>query len=137
MQSPFAIGLASIVPGLGFLLLNKTRWAVNTFFLVIGLLIAGLFVPDGIWSNILLDVCGLVWFGQGYYAVQSARLKIKQDKGEVVAPRDVSPLSLPPSNLTRGEKLAFKVGETLRQQLLPGEFLKDAVLALVMPWDNT
>lgn len=133
MQSPFVIGVASIVPGLGFILLAKYRSAVNSFFIVVGLFVAGLFIASGIWSDIFIEFSALIWIGQIVYAVQTANIQKKREAGEIISPREATPLSPIPSNLSRGERLAFKIAETIRQQLQPGEILKDAVLAQIMP----
>ncbi|HEV8378809.1 MAG TPA: hypothetical protein VGP99_08155, partial [Tepidisphaeraceae bacterium] len=126
MSSPIVIGLASIIPGLGFALLGKLRWSANAFFLVVGLFAAGLFVPSQFWGELCLRLAVAAWIGQIYYAVRWTSTKAKQESGEIVAPRETGIISEAPAGSSRGERLAHKSAELIRQQLQPGEHLKDA-----------
>ncbi len=132
MQSPFVVGVASIVPGLGFVLLNKIRWAFNAFVMVFGLFLAGLFVASEFWGELFAQFSILAWIGQIYYAVQTAKRERKRALGQLDSVRDVPLISIP-SALSHGDKLAYRSAETIRAQLLPGEVLKDAVFALIQP----
>lgn len=133
MQSPFAVGVLSIIPGLGFFVLGQPKRGFGVIGIIVGLFIFGLFVPNKLLSQISLQLFFLAWIGQIYYAVQTANLIKKQESGEIVAPREATPIAPAPQGLSANEKLAYKMREIVRQQLNPGEHLVGAILAQTMP----
>ena len=133
MQSPFAIGVLSIVPGLGFFVLGQSKRGIGTIGIIIGLFTFGLFIPSEFLSQLGFQLFFIAWISQIYYAVQTANLLKKQKSGEVVAPRETTSITPAPHGLSANEKLAYKMRETVRQQLNAGEHLIDAVVAQILP----
>ena len=129
MQSPFVVGLLSIIPGLGFFVLGQPKRGIG----IIGI-VGGLFLLANFFSiDFFSDLSIIAWIGQIYYAVQTANLLKRQKSGEVVIPRETTPIPPPPHGLSANERMAHKMRETVRQQLNLGEHLTDAVVAQTMP----
>ncbi len=133
MQSPFTIGVLSIIPGLGFFVLGQLKRGVGIIGTLIGLFTFSLFIPSEFLSELSFQLFLITWIGQIYYAVQTAKLLKKQKSGEIIAPRETRPIAPAPHGSSANEKLAHKVRETVRQQLDIGEHLIDAVFAQVLP----
>ena len=133
MQSPFVVGVLSIIPGLGFFVLGQPKRGISAIGIIVGLFIFGLFVPSELLSQISLQLFVVAWIGEIYYAVQTANLLKKQQSGETVVPHEVTPIAPAPHGLSANEKLAYKVRETVRQQLNVGEHLVDAIAAQTLP----
>lgn len=128
MQSPFLIGLLSIIPGLGFFVLGKPRrgfWVIGIF---LTLLFIFLFIPGDFITQVSFQFILLVWIGQIVLAAQSARLEKRQQVGDVTKPREKEKI-VPPPGLSLKERGDYKIRETVRQQLNPGENLLEAVFA--------
>ena len=128
MQSPFLIGLLSIIPGLGFFVLGKPRRGFGVIGILLVLLIMFLFIPGDFITQISFQMAILVWVGQIYLAAQSAKLIKKQQAGEVTTPRDISKIEIP-SGLSLKERGTYRIREIVRQQLNPGEELLETVFA--------
>lgn len=129
MQSPFLIGLLSIVPGLGFFVLKKPRRGLGVIGILLALLIMFLFISNDFISQLSFQFAILVYIGQIYLAAQSAKLLKRQQAGEVTTPRETTKIVPPPPSLSLKERGAYKMRETVRQQLNPGEQLHEAVIA--------
>ena len=128
MKSPFMIGLLSIVPGLGFFVLGKPRrgfWVIGILF---SLLFIFLFTRSEFITSISFSLILIVWIGQIILASQSARLLKRQQAGEVAQPREKEKIVTPPG-LSLKEKGVYRIRETVRQQLNPGENLLEALVA--------
>lgn len=133
MQSPFVVGLLSVIPGLGFFVLGQPKRGFGAIGIIIGLFIFGLFVPSQFFSQLSFQFFILAWVGQIYYAVQTAKLIKRQEAGEVVAPREMPLIAPAPDNLSANEKIAYKMREIVRHQLNIGEHLVGAIMAQTMP----
>jgi hypothetical protein len=128
IRSPFIIGFLSIIPGLGFFVLEQPRHGFGAAGIVVGFFLVAFIIPEKQISSICFQIALLVWLGQIYYAYQAAKLIKRQESGDVVVPREIMPLPPPPPGLSYRERLAFRVRETVRQQLNPGEILIAAIL---------
>ena len=126
MRSPFLIGLISIIPGLGFFILGKPRRGFWVLGILFTLLIIFLFIPGDFISQVSFQFILLVWVGQIVLAAQSARLEKRQKAGEITQPREKETI-VPPSGLSFKERGDYKIRETVRQQLNPGENLQEAI----------
>lgn len=133
MQSPFVVGLLSIIPGLGFFVLGQPKRGLGAIGIMFGLFVFALFVPSEFLGKMSFQFFILAWIGQIYYAVQTANLLKKQQSGETIVPREVMPIAPAPHGLSANEKMAYKARETVRQQLNVGEHLIDAVVAQTLP----
>jgi hypothetical protein len=126
MRSPFIIGLLSIIPGLGLFVLGKPKrgfWVIGILFT---LLFIFLFIPGDFITQLSFQLILLVWVGQIVLAAQSARLQKRQEAGEVTHPREKEKI-VPPPGLSLRERGDYKIRETVRQQLNPGENLLEAI----------
>lgn len=126
MQSPFLIGLLSIIPGLGFFVLGKPRRGFWVIGILATLLFIFLFIPGEFITQLSFQFILLVWIGQIVLAAQSARLQKRQQAGEVTQPREKEKI-VPPPGLSLKERGDYKIRETVRRQLKPGENLLEAV----------
>lgn len=128
MQSPFMIGLLSIVPGLGFFVLGKPRRGFGVIGILFTLLFIFLYTRGDFITQVSFSLFFLVWIGQIILAAQSARLLKRQKAGELTQPREKTKIELPPG-LSLKERGAYRIRETVRQQLNPNENLHEAVFA--------
>lgn len=128
MQSPFLIGLLSIIPGLGFFVLGKPRRGLGVLGILFVLLILFLFTSGNFITQLSFQFAILVYIGQIYLAAQSARMIKRQQAGELTMPREKTKIE-PPPGLSLKERGNYKMRETVRQQLNPGEELLEAVVA--------
>ena len=127
-KSPLIVGLASILPGLGFWILGKKRLAVTSAVVVIGAFLVYIAAP---WESVYSFSCNVAilgWFLQGVYAVYEARTISKVESGEMEAARSSEAKIEIPSDIPRRERLAYKAQEVIRGQLDPGERIQDAVM---------
>jgi hypothetical protein len=131
-KSPLIIGIASILPGLGFWILGKKRLAVTAAVVVIGAYVIYAFAP---WEFVYAFSCNIAiigWFLQIVYAVYEARTISKVESGKMEAARPSERKIEIPSDIPAREKLPYKAKEIIREQLDPGEMIQDAVLAYTM-----
>jgi len=128
MQSPFLIGLLSIVPSLGLFVLKKPRKGLGVLGILFVLLILFLFTSSNFIAQLSFQFAILVYIGQIYLAVQSARTIKRQQAGELAIPREITK-NEPPPGLSLKERGDYKMRETVRQQLNPGEELLEVVVA--------
>lgn len=126
MQSPFVIGLLSIIPGLGFFVLGKPRRGFGVIGIILVLLFVFLFIPGDFMTQLSFNLLWLAWVFQIVLAAQSARLIKRQEAGEVTQPREKEKIE-PPPGLSLKERGDYKIRETVRQQLNPGEELLEAM----------
>lgn len=109
MKHPLLIGVASLIPGLGYLMLGQARKALNVW---MGLLIAVLvymFSPiELLWDLAVVAFLG-IWIAQIVWAGREAALERRIVSGEVAAARE-SAVSAP----------APPPGLDLHHDVLPG-----------------
>ena len=135
MQTPLAIGLLSIIPGLGFLQLGQFKRALISFSIVFSSTIIALFFIFTSYDylcGIFIQISFVVWVSQIYFAVQTANTLNKQIIGATNAIQEVIP-STPPLNSSLHERSIFKIRDTVSQQLNLGEHLTHAIMAQCMP----
>lgn len=126
MRKPWVVGLASIIPGLGYIILGKTRQGL-ILFLLIGVSIFFAWLSP--WENLTITIATLVliaWITQGYYAVVYAQRQVKAEAGLELPVRQI-PTAPPPQGASLGEKHLHKVRQTVLPLLQPGENLKVAI----------
>ena len=128
MPSPILIGLISLIPGFGFFVLKQPRRGWGVLGILFSLLIIFLFIPNDFIAQLSFQISILVYLGQIYLASQSARLLKRQQAGEITKPRESSKIT-PPPGLSFKERNIYRLRETVRQQLNPGENLLEAVIA--------
>ena len=131
-KSPIIIGIASILPGLGFWILGKKRLAVTAAVVVIGSYVIYVIAP---WEFVYALSCNIAiigWFLQIVYAVYEARTISKVESGKMEAARPSERKIEIPLDIPAREKLPYKAKEIIREQLDPGEIIQDAVMAYTM-----
>lgn len=126
MKKPWVVGLLSIIPGLGFLILGKTRQGLMIFLLIGAAVFFAWLSP---WENLTISIATLAliaWITQGYYAVVYAQRQAKSEAGLELPVRQV-PTAPPPQGASLGEKHLHKVRQTVLPLLQPEESLKVAI----------
>ncbi len=128
MNSAAIISLASLIPGLGLWLLGKRRDAVIAAVLVWGAVLLFFFSP---WQALAGFSCYgvlFLWLMQVIYTTHEARLAQSLKTGSLQQAKEIVPI-VPPSDLSRGEKIAFTAMEIVRQQVEANEHVLDAIRA--------
>lgn len=120
MKHPVLIGILSIMPGLGYLVLGKLTKAIYVWTGMVVSFFIFLFSPYDWLADIAFFAIIIVWFYQIAWAYREARESSRLEKGEVIEAKDVT-LSPSPDGLSRREKQIFKMRETIRAQLAPGQ----------------
>jgi len=126
MKKPWVVGLASIIPGLGYIILGKTRQGLILFLLIGASVFFAWLSP---WENLTITIATLVliaWITQGYYAVVYAQRQVKAEAGLELPVRQI-PTTPPPQGASLGEKHLHKVRQTVLPLLQPEEGLKVAI----------
>jgi hypothetical protein len=130
-SKPWFIGIASIVPGLGFLLLKQPWKALKAFLSVaIALVISyALYRSTNIpWiKEYCWNIALIAWFVQSASAVNAAGLLNRQGKGNLVTAKETDRKILPNSILGIGRK--GRIREIASQQLEQGETLVAMTIA--------
>lgn len=129
MKSPLVVGLASIVPGMGLLIVGKHKHAIVSAALFSGTMFVFLLSTGEVLRTLSYFAVILIWFMQGSYAIAEARVAGAIAAGEAERARKGKPIPSAPSNLNHIEKELFKAGEIIKQQLKQGEAVKVAVPA--------
>jgi hypothetical protein len=130
MKKPWAIGLISVIPGLGLVVLGETKKGVAAFAITAALFLAfylGVFVND----NSALATLGFVlfpmaWVLQWIYAVVLAQRHSRQQAGSALAERPVS-IAPPPPGASAAQKGLHKATVKVLKLLPEGEQLKLAL----------
>lgn len=123
MHHPLLISLASIIPGLGFVILKRYRTAAFMFFLVAGFLLLSMFSHDPYLNAMFFALALGFWIMQFSTSVRVARTVNSKDKNYSTVDLQEFKKVQAPSELTRIEKLHLKIRGTLQQQLEEGETL--------------
>ena len=117
MKKPWVIGLLSVVPGLGLIVLGEVRQGLGVMDIVALLAFLVEFAPWEI-VNAASCVLGFVaWVSQLYCAVIVAQRLARVEAGVVLPAR---PLAQAPPGASLGDRLLHKVRQSVMQQLLPG-----------------
>lgn len=131
IQSPIVVGIASLIPGLGFWLLGQRNRAIVTVTVVVGLGVLSILFREQPVSVLMAGTSGLAWLAQIIFSVQVATGLYHRSLGKMAPPREVntrlfrrpsSLLSRHEANVLLGRNIAF-------QQLAPGERLLKAAIA--------
>ena len=129
MNSPILVSIASIIPGLGLLLLGERRQAIFTAILVIGLLFVTLISPWKTISLVSVNLLFLFWLFQGANACYDARLQKLIKKGSIQPAKSDTHFPPYPSGMSRTERGIFRAKRIIRHQLTSSEYVKEAVFA--------
>jgi hypothetical protein len=121
MKKPWVIGLLSIVPGLGFLVLGELGKGIGALVLTL-LPLSCLFVPSETIAAIGLGVSVIPWTLQGIYAVIHAERQAQVENGTALPERPVSIAPLPPG-ASSFEKSLHKARKIVMPLLERGENL--------------
>ncbi|MBN1450903.1 MAG: hypothetical protein JW963_07805 [Anaerolineales bacterium] len=127
LYSSRVIAIASIVPGLGFLLLGERRRAAQAFIItLLGAVVA--FAVYHATSIPLVQGIGLgafliPWSVQAQWAASSARLLDKQQENPNNTAKETDMDDMPGSSFSQGKARVDRVEEIAIQQLEPGENL--------------
>jgi hypothetical protein len=127
MKKPWAIGLISIVPGLGLVILGEAGRGLGAFVLTT-LFLAGTFVPGETVPATSFAFFLIAWIVQGYYAVVIAQRLLRAQAGLALPERPVS-ITLPPPGASSAQKASHKAKVTVLKLLPPGDQLKLALQA--------
>lgn len=132
MQSPVIVGLVSIIPGLGFVVLEKTMRGISVFVFIVGLLIVAMITPNKALSSFSFQFSLFLWMLQIFYAVRDAKHLAREKSGEIVVPKATKRVETP-RGLKRSERVATKIRETVLQHLNPNEELIEAIIVQSIP----
>ena len=110
MNSVLTIGVASIMPGLGFWLLGQRQRAVIIGLVVLSLFVVFLIVPSRLTWLVFLGA----WVSQIYYAIDTAQLSRKLAQGglEVIGR---------PSGVTKKDRGQARIRKIIQAQLFPSD----------------
>jgi len=120
MKHPVLIGFLSIVPGLGYLFLGKFTKAIYVWTGLAVSFFIFLFSPYEWLAEIAFFAIFLVWFYQIAWAYREAKESDRLAKREVIEAKEVI-LNPALDGLSRQERLIYKVRETIKAQLAPGQ----------------
>jgi hypothetical protein len=129
VKKPWVIGLLSVVPGLGLIVLGEVRQGLGVMAIMAFLAFLVEFAPWEI-VNAASCVLGFAWVSQLYYAVIVAQRLAHVEAGVVLPARPLAPT---PPGASLGERLLHKVRQSVMQQRLPGETLRVAIAGQVGP----
>jgi hypothetical protein len=131
LNHPIIVGIASLVPGLGYLMLGKLRSAVYVWLAMLSAALVYLFSPiDFLWDVAAIAFLG-IWFVQLVWASREAALERRIASGQVAPAREaMAPVATPPPGLSRKEKHAFQIRETVKAQIGLGENLGPVVTVM-------
>lgn len=132
LQSPLVVSLASVVPGLGFLLLGKWKQALWVWLALLGLFALYNFSAVGsFWEALGLRFFFFVWFGQGFLAFQESRTTQALETGQLKAPKEITEYdAITPANLPRHRRVLFKIQKYVQAQCDLGEQVQATLIGL-------
>lgn len=125
MKKPWVVGVLSIIPGLGFLVLGEIRKGVIAFILTL-LPFLAIWTP---WETIVIigvTIGIIVWGVQIYYAVLLAQSRLREEAGEGLPVREVF-LPPPSPEATKGEEALHNAKQIVSQHLRADENLQVAI----------
>ena len=125
MKKPWAIGLISIVPGLGLIILGEARKGLAAFVATAAFFIAmfasGEIVPTTAFAFFLI-----AWIVQAYYAIVIAQ-RIGRKQAGLALPEWPVSIAPPPPGASRAQKAQHNATVTVLKLLPPGEQLQLAL----------
>jgi hypothetical protein len=117
---PVVVEIASLVPGLGFLILGQPRKALYIWAALLTCALVYLFSPfEFLWDVAAIAFVGL-WFLQIVWAGREAGIKRRIASGQVSEAKEVAALA-PPPGLSRVDRYLFGLRETIKAQVRMGE----------------
>jgi hypothetical protein len=125
MKNPWVIGLLSIVPGLGLVVLGEIQKGLGAFVLAL-LGLVGTVAPWEILQGIGLAFFTIVWFYQGYYAFVVAQRLARAEAGLALPERQLAIAPLSPGASSE-EKALHDARQTVAQILRPDEHVRVAL----------
>jgi hypothetical protein len=127
MKKSWAIGLLSIFPGLGFMVLGKIRQGYIVAIITVSSVILGfLTLPLENLSITLFTLALIAWVSQGYYAILLSQSQARSKAGLDLPVRQVS-IAPPAQDASLGEKHLHKARQTVMELLQSNETLKIAI----------
>ncbi len=130
MTPTIIVGFISIIPGLGFWLFRRYRQALFIFVLVVGLLLFSVFSPWEGLNELLFIMALYFWYMQISMAVRMAQaIKFSNNELTLALIENVEGIQIP-TDLSRKEKMVFRIRETLGQQLEFGEKFVEGIHAM-------
>jgi hypothetical protein len=130
MKKNWVIGVLSMVPGLGLLVLGEVWKGLGAFFLAMLLLLC-VFGPWEAVAGAGFALFLVVWIVQGVYAVVFAERRARTEAGLTLPEREVPIAPLPPA-ASSGQKSLYKARQELLRLLQPDEHLQLAMPAATM-----
>jgi hypothetical protein len=126
MKKPWVIGLISIVPGMGFIVLGKILQGFVIFFVVALLACLGMFTSAENASRIFFTMSFAAWLSQLYYSIHLAQHLSRLAAGLVPQrkPVDLAPL---PAGASSKEKALHKARLAMMELLPPGKYVRIAL----------
>jgi len=120
VNHPVVIGIASLVPGLGYLILGELRKAVYVWLGMLTCALVYFFSPfEFLWDLAAIAFLG-IWFVQLVWASREAGLMRRIATGQAAPARETQ-AAAPPSGLSRKERHAFELREMVKAQVGLGE----------------
>ena len=119
---PFVI-VAALLPSLGFVLLKQPRRALVTAVMMLVPLGLSYFPAVGWLAAFSGNAALWVWLAEIYFWGSTAQLYGKRSRPGFEAARARTPITLPPDLATDFDRTIYRIQETIRQQLRPGENL--------------
>ncbi|MBT3337878.1 MAG: hypothetical protein HN855_17165 [Anaerolineae bacterium] len=125
-QSPLIIGLTSLIPGLGYLLLKKWKNAIVTWGLL--LLFAKMFFlspVEGLFQQISAQLFFMVWIGQIIFSVNLARPPKEALDAHISPAKKINPAKIKiPARTPFRKRGLYKAKEIFAAQLEKNEYLQ-------------
>ncbi len=132
MKSPWLVGLLSLFPGLGLLVLGKGRSALVVFGLFVVMAGYGLFAPLNFFTELIFNLAFALWAAQIVYTVQVAKREQLSGVSDPRAPKAAGTVEKPAAGLPASARLRLGAFSILEPQLEVKESLQAAVLAMDM-----
>jgi hypothetical protein len=133
MKKPWVIGLMSVIPGLGFIVLGKTLLGLISFLIVASAALLTVVIPSEDASAIFFTLFYIAWFVQLFYAVFIALRLAHVEAGLVLQAKPVFIAPLPAGASLKDKKLQ-KTRQTMMELLPPGEYLQIALKGKTGNW---
>jgi hypothetical protein len=127
MQKPWVIGILSIVPGLGFIVLGQLSQGLFIMAIVAFFALGALFSPWETISTISATLGMIAWGTQLVYAFIAAPGMASQEEGTGPAEQPDLLLSPPPPGASLGERQLHEARQVVLRLMQPGEQLRVAL----------
>jgi hypothetical protein len=126
MRKPWVVGLLSVVPGLGLIVLGQAVKGLAIMVAMAFLTLLFLTLGSSDLSAVFFTFALILWVSQLYYAVVVAQRLARAEAGLALPEREAAIAPLPAGASTE-EKALHNTRKTLMGLLLPGEHLRVGV----------